>query len=417
VGKPAYGFISSSKSAKLESMTTAIATKVFADRIGRIEVSATMAITAAALKLKSEGVNLADFGAGEPHFSTPRHIKDAAIEAIEKNFTRYTNVAGIPEIRKAVVDRHACDFGSNYTADECVFTTGGKLALFNAIQVLVDHGDEVILPVPYWVSFKDIIQYAGGKVVLVESKELENFRITAKMIEAAITPKTKAIILNTPSNPSGAVVAPEDLEAIVRLAHKHGIYVLLDECYVYLTFTGEVVSGASFTDCKEHIVVLGSLSKTYAMTGWRAGFALGPKAIIAAMSKLQSQSTSNTASMVQRASIAALTGSQECVTEMRADYIKLRDQVLEGFKTIPGLTCTVPQGAFYVYPNVKNFIGKGGIQSASDLAAKLLSEAHVVVVPGEAFGTDEHIRLSYAVSHDVIDEGVKRMREYFATLG
>jgi aspartate aminotransferase len=397
-------------------MMTATATKIFANRIGRIEVSATMAITAAALKLKSEGVHLSDFGAGEPHFSTPRHIKDAAIEAIEKNFTRYTNVAGIPEVRKAVVDRHACDFGSNYVPDECVFTTGGKLALFNAIQVLVDHGDEVILPVPYWVSFKDIIQYAGGKVVLVESKEEENFRITAKMIEAAITPKTKAIILNTPSNPSGAVVAPEDLEAIVRLAHKNGIYVLLDECYVYLNFTGEIVSGGSFTDCKEHIIVLGSLSKTYAMTGWRAGFALGPKPIIAAMSKLQSQSTSNTASMVQRASIAALTGSQECVAEFRADYIKLRDQILAGFKTIPGLACTVPQGAFYVYPNVSKFLGKGGIKSASDLAAKLLSDAHVVVVPGEAFGTEEHIRLSYAVSHNVVDEGVKRMREYLATL-
>jgi aspartate aminotransferase len=398
-------------------MSTATATKIFADRIGRIEVSATMAITAAALKLKSEGVNLSDFGAGEPHFATPRHIKDAAIEAIEKNFTRYTNVAGVPEVRKAVVDRHACDFGSNYTQEECVFTTGGKLALFNAIQVLVDHGDEVILPVPYWVSFKDIIQYAGGKPVYVESDEAENFRITAKMIEAAITTKTKAIILNTPSNPSGAVVSPEDLEAIVRLAHKLGIFVLLDECYVYLNFTGQIVSGGSFTDCKEHIVVLGSLSKTYAMTGWRAGFALGPKAVIAAMSKLQSQSTSNTASMVQRASIAALSGSQECVAEMRADYIKLRDQVLAGFKTIPGLTCTVPQGAFYVYPNVKNFIGKSGIKSASDLAAKLLSDAHVVVVPGEAFGTSEHIRLSYAVSGDVVDEGVKRMREYFATLG
>ncbi len=269
-------------------MSTATVTKVFSDRIGRIEVSATMAITAAALKLKSEGVNLADFGAGEPHFPTPRHIKDAAIEAIEKNFTRYTNVAGVPEVRKAVVERHACDFGSNYTPEECVFTTGGKLALFNAIQVLVDHGDEVILPVPYWVSFKDIIQYAGGKPVYVESDESENFRITAKMIEAAITPKTKAIILNTPSNPSGAVVSPEDLEAIVRLAHKLGIFVLLDECYVYLNFTGEIVSGGSFTDCKEHVIVLGSLSKVYAMTGWRAGFALGPKAIIAAMSKLQS---------------------------------------------------------------------------------------------------------------------------------
>jgi aspartate aminotransferase len=375
-----------------------------------------MAITAEALKLKAQGIDLADFGAGEPHFATPQHIKAAAIQAIEQNFTRYTAVAGTPEVRKAIVDRHAADFGTNYTIEECVFTTGGKLALFNAVQVLVDHGDEVILPVPYWVSFKDIIQYAGGKVVFVESDERENFRITAKMIEAAITPRTKVIILNTPSNPSGAVVSPEDLEAIVRLAHAHGIYLLLDECYVYLNFTGKIVSGGTFTDCKEHVVVLGSLSKTYAMTGWRAGFALGPKQVISAMSKLQSQSTSNAASMVQRASIAALTGSQECVAEMCAEYIKLRDRVLEGFKTIPGLTCTVPEGAFYVYPNVSAFIGKGGIKSASDLAAKLLSEAHVVVVPGEAFGTDAHIRLSYAVSAEVIDKGIERLREFFAKL-
>jgi aspartate aminotransferase len=396
---------------------TTTATKVLTDRINRIEVSATMAITAEALKMEAAGISLSNFGAGEPHFATPRHIKDAAIDAIQKNFSKYTNVAGVPAVRKAVVERHAADFGSNYAVEECVFTTGGKLALFNAIQVLVDHGDEVILPVPFWVSFKDIIQYAGGKVVLVESDEREDFRITAKMIEAAITPKTKAIILNTPSNPSGAVVSPADLEAIVRLAHARGIYVLLDECYVYLTYTGAPVSGGTFTDCKEHIVILGSLSKTYAMTGWRAGFALGPKQVIAAMSKLQSQSTSNTASVVQHAAIAALNSSQECVTEMRADYLKLRDQVLEGFKTIPGLTCTVPQGAFYVYPNVSAFIGKGGISSASDLASKLLTEAHVVVVPGEAFGTKEHIRLSYAVSGDVVNEGVKRMRDYFAALG
>ena len=398
-------------------MSTLTATKVLTDRINRIEVSATMAITAEALKLKAQGIDLADFGAGEPHFSTPQHIKQAAIEAIEQNVTRYTAVAGTPEVRKAIVDRHAADFGTNYALDECVFTTGGKLALFNAVQALVDHGDEVILPVPYWVSFKDIIQYAGGKVVYVESDESKNFSITAKMIEAAITPRTKAIILNSPSNPSGAVVSPEDLEAIVRLAHARGIYLLLDECYVYLNFTGKIVSGASFTDCKEHVIVLGSLSKTYAMTGWRAGFALGPKQVISAMSKLQSQSTSNAASMVQRASIAALTGSQECVAEMRTDYIKLRDRILEGFKTIPGLTCTVPEGAFYVYPNVSAFIGKGGIKSASDLAAKLLSEAHVVVVPGEAFGTDAHIRLSYAVSAEVIDKGVQRLREFFAKLG
>jgi aspartate aminotransferase len=393
------------------------AMKVLTDRINRIEVSATMAITAEALKMQAAGIDLANFGAGEPHFATPQHIKDAAIDAITKNFSRYTNVAGIPEVRKAVVERHAADFGTHYTLEECVFTAGGKLAIFNAVEVLVEHGDEVIVPVPYWVSYKDIIEFAGGKPVFVESSEAENFRVTAKMIEAAITERTKAIILNTPSNPSGAVIPAEDLYAIVRLAHKLGIYVLLDECYVYLDFSGAVVSGASCTECKEHVIVLGSLSKTYAMTGWRAGFALGPKQIISAMSKLQSQSTSNTTSMVQKAAIAALTSSQACVAEMRADYIKLRDRILAGFKTIPGLTCTVPQGAFYVYPNVSAFIGKGGLKSAADVASKLLTEAHVVVVPGEAFGTTEHIRLSYAVSADVVDKGVERMRDYFAKLG
>jgi aspartate aminotransferase len=390
--------------------------KILTDRINRIEVSATMAITAEALKLKAQGVDLANFGAGEPHFNTPQHIKDAAIEAIEKNFSRYTAVPGIPEVRKAIVERHAADFGSGYAIDECVFTSGGKLALFNAIQVLVDHGDEVVLPVPYWVSFKDIIEYAGGKVVFVESDEREDFRITAKMIEAAITPKTKAIILNTPSNPSGAVVSAADLEAIVRLAHARGIYLLLDECYAYLTYAGKPVSGGSFTDCKEHVIILGSLSKTYAMTGWRAGFALGPKQIISAMSKLQSQSTSNATSFVQKAAIAALTGPQQCVAEMRADFLTLRDRIVAGLKTIPGISCTVPQGAFYVYPNVSAFFGKGGLKTASDVAAKLLSEARVVVVPGEAFGTSDHMRLTYAVSASVVDEGVKRMREYFSQL-
>ncbi len=400
----------------MSTATVAAPTKVLSDRINRIEVSATMAITAEALKMKSQGIDLADFGAGEPHFATPQHIKDAAIEAIQKNFTRYTAVAGVPEVRKAIVERHAADFGTNYTVEECVFSAGGKLSIFNVAEVMIDHGDEVIIPTPYWVSYKDIVQFAGGKPVFVETSERENFRVTAKMIEAAVTERTKAIILNSPSNPSGAVIPKEDLYAIVRMAHERGIYVWLDECYAYLNFSGELVSGASLTECKEHVIVLGSLSKTYAMTGWRAGFALGPKQVIAAMSKLQSQSTSNTASMVQRASIAALTSSQECVKEMRADYIKLRDRVLAGFKTIPGLTCTVPEGAFYVYPNVSAFLGKGGVKTASELASRLLSEAHVVTVPGEAFGTDEHIRLSYAVSADVIDKGVERMRSFLGGL-
>ena len=395
---------------------TTTAAAVFSDRIGRIEISATMAVTAEAAKLRAQGAKLVDFGAGEPHFSTPQHIKDAAIEAIQANFTRYTVVSGIPELRQAIVERHAADFGSSYSPDEAIFTTGGKLALFNAIQVLVDHGDEVILPVPYWVSFKDIVQYAGGKVVYLETREAENFRVTADAIEQAITPKTKAIILNSPSNPSGAVVSPKDLERIVHLAHERGIWLLLDECYVYLQYTGALVSGGSFTDAKEHLVVLGSLSKTYAMTGWRAGYALAPKPVIAAMTKLQSQSTSNTASFVQKAAIAALKGSQACVGEMRADYLKLRDRILTRLAEIPGITCTRPEGAFYVYPNVSKYLGRPGVPSAMELSKRLLHEAHVVTVPGEAFGTDQHIRLSYATSHADVEEGVDRMKAFFGKL-
>jgi aspartate aminotransferase len=395
---------------------TTTATQVFSDRIGRIEISATMAVTAEAAKLRAEGAKLVDFGAGEPHFATPQHIKDAAIAAIQANFTRYTVVSGIPELRQAIVDRHTADFGSSYATDEAIFTTGGKLALFNAIQALVDHGDEVILPVPYWVSFKDIVQYAGGKVVYLETQEAENFRVTADAIEAAITPKTKAIILNSPSNPSGAVVSPADLERIVRLAHERGIWLLLDECYVYLQYTGALVSGGSFTDCKDHIVVLGSLSKTYAMTGWRAGFALAPKPVVAAMTKLQSQSTSSPTAFVQKAAMAALRSSQECVAEMRADYLKLRDKILGRLAEIPGITCTKPEGAFYVYPNVSKYLGRTGVPSAMELSKRLLHEAHVVTVPGEAFGTDQHIRLSYATSHADVDEGLTRMKAFFAKL-
>jgi aspartate aminotransferase len=397
-------------------MTVLTPSQVFADRIGRIEVSATMAVAAEAAKLRMQGANLVDFGAGEPHFPTPRHIKDAAIAAIEANFSRYTVVPGIPDVRKAIVERHACDFGSDYAVDEAIFTTGGKLALFNAIQILVDHGDEVILPVPYWVSFKDIIQYAGGKVVFLETQEAESFRITADAIEKAITPKTKAIILNSPSNPAGSVVSAEDLERIVRVAHERGIYLLLDECYVYLNYAGKPVSGGSFTWAKEHIVILGSLSKTYAMTGWRAGFALASKSVVANLSKLQSQSTSNATSFVQKAAIAALTSSQECVSEFRAEFIDLRDYMLARLAEIPGVTCTKPEGAFYVYPNFSAYLGKPGVENATKLATRLLHEAHVVSVPGEAFGTAEHIRISYPVTKQNIDEGTARMKKFLTGL-
>ena len=386
------------------------------ERINRIEPSATMAVVAEADKLRQQGVDVVDFGAGEPHFATPQHIKDAAIAAIQGNFTKYTAVAGTAELREAIVKRHAADFKSDYKREEVIASTGGKHALFNAIQVLVDHGDEVILPVPYWVSFKDIVRYAGGNCVLLESDEAQGFRVTADMVVRLITPRTKAIILNSPSNPSGAVMTPDDMTEVIRLAHERGIWVLSDECYVYLNYTDRNFSVGSLREYKERVVVLGSLSKTYAMTGWRLGYALAPATVTSAMSKLQSQSTSNPTSIVQKAAVAALNGPQECVAEMRREYIQLRDHVVNGLRAIPGVTCTMPEGAFYAYPNISSFIGRGGIKSASDVAGRLLREAHVAVVPGEGFGTGEHVRVSYATSKKELDRGLERMRKFFASL-
>lgn len=386
------------------------------DRINRIEPSATMAVVAEADKLRQQGIDVVDFGAGEPHFSTPQHIKDAAIAAIQGNFTKYTAVGGTAELRDAIVRRHAADFDSDYRREESIASTGGKHALFNAIQILVDHGDEVILPVPYWVSFKDIVRYAGGNCVLLETDEKQGFRLTAQMIERLVTPRTKLIILNSPSNPSGAVMSPEDLKEVVRLATQRGIWVISDECYVYLNYTGKNFSVGALRDYRERMVIVGSLSKTYAMTGWRLGYALAPAPLVSAMQKLQSQSTSNPTSIVQKAAVAALTGPQQCVLDMRAEYIRLRDHVVNGLRSIPGVKCTLPEGAFYAYPNVSAFFGRGGIKSASDLAGRLLREAHVATVPGEGFGTSDHIRVSYATSVTELDRGLERMRKFLGGL-
>jgi aspartate aminotransferase len=386
------------------------------DRINRIEPSATMAVVAEADKLRQQGIDVVDFGAGEPHFATPQHIKDAAIAAIQANFTKYTAVGGTTELRDAIVQRHAQDFDSSYKREESIASVGGKHALFNAIQVLVDHGDEVILPVPYWVSFKDIVRYAGGKCVLLEADENHGFRVTAEMIERLITPRTKLIILNSPSNPSGAVMSPEDMTDLMRLAHDRGIWVISDECYVYLNYTGKLFSVGALRDFREHMVIVGSLSKTYAMTGWRLGYALAPAPVVSAMQKLQSQSTSNPTSIVQKAAVAALTGSQQCVADMRAEYIQLRDHVVNGLRSIPGVRCTMPEGAFYAYPNVSAYFGRSGVKSASDLAGKLLRDAHVATVPGEGFGTRDHIRVSYATSVKELDRGLERMRKFLASL-
>jgi len=386
------------------------------ERINRIEPSATMAVVAEADKLRGQGIDVVDFGAGEPHFATPQHIKDAAIDAIQGNFTKYTAVAGTVELRDAIVERHAADFGSDYKREEVIASVGGKHALFNAIQVLVDHGDEVILPVPYWVSFKDIIRYAGAKPVLIETNESRNFVLTAEMVAKVVTPRTKMIILNSPSNPSGAVMKPEPMTEIIRMAHERGIWLVSDECYVYLNYTAKNFSVGGLREYRERMVILGSLSKTYAMTGWRLGYALAPAAVVSAMAKLQSQCTSNPTSIVQKAAVAALKGPQQCVEDMRREYIKLRDHVVNGLRAIPGVKCTLPEGAFYAYPNLSAFFGKGSLKSAADVAGRLLREAHVATVPGEGFGTSDHIRVSYATSIGQLDRGLERMRKFLAAL-
>jgi aspartate aminotransferase len=389
-------------------------------RINRIEPSATLAAVAEAEKLRQQGIDVVDVTAGEPHFPTPQHIKDAAIAAIQNNFSKYTAVGGTVELKDAILSRHARDFGSSYRRDEVCASVGGKHALFNAISVLVDHGDEVILPVPYWVSFKDMVRYAGGNCVLLDADESQGFRVTANMVARLITPKTKLIILNSPSNPSGAVMSPRDMTEVISLAHQRGIWVISDECYVYLNYTGENFSVGSLEEYRERFLVVGSLSKTYAMTGWRLGFTLGPTAVISAVQKLQSQSTSNPTSIVQKAAVAALTASQECVAAMRAEYIKLRDHIVAGLTSIPGMKCTLPEGAFYVYPNVSAFFeqngGKRGIKCAADIAHGLLHEAHVATVAGEGFGTTDHVRISYATTMENLDKALDRMRKYFANV-
>ena len=400
----------------MSSVTEAPAALKVAERINRIEVSATMAVVAEADKLRQSGVDVVDLSVGEPHFTTPQHIKDAAVAAINGNFTRYTAVGGTVELKDAILQRHAHDFGSSYQRNETMASVGGKHVLFNAIQVLVDHGDEVILPVPYWVSFKDIVRYAGGKCVLLQSDEENGFRVTTRMMERLVTPRTKLIILNSPGNPSGAVMSPEDMTEIVRLAAERGIWVISDECYVYLNYSGREFSIGSLEEYRDRLVVVGSLSKTYAMTGWRMGYALAPAAVISAMQKLQSQSTSNPTSIVQKAALAALRGPQEQIAEMRRQYIQLRDQALAAVRSIPGVSCQKAEGAFYLYPNISRFLGRGAVRSPADLARKLLAEAHLATVPGEGFGTHEHIRISYATSQSELDRGLKRLRDFLSSL-
>lgn len=371
-----------------------------------------MKVAADAEKLRSQGVDVVDFGAGEPDFPTPDNIKQAAIRAIQENFTRYTASQGTLELRAAVCERHAADFGTAYAPNECVISVGGKHVIFNLIQVLVNAGDEVIIPVPYWVTYKDVVNYAGGKCVFVETSEEEGFALSAAMVEKHLSPKTKVIIVNSPSNPSGAVISPEEFEKIHQLASRRGIWLISDECYCHFLYQGHGFSVASLPGAKQNVVVAGSLSKTYAMTGWRIGFGLGPAEVASAITKLQSHSTSNPTSIAQKAAVEALRGPQDSVSAMLAEYRKRRDFVIRHLREIPGVKCAEPRGAFYAYPNVGVGMGRNGILNTVQFAEALLRDAKVATVPGEAFGTTQHIRISYATSIGELARGLERLHEF-----
>jgi aspartate aminotransferase len=383
-----------------------------AERISLISESSTMKVAADAAKLRAEGADVTDFSAGEPDFPTPDNIKQAAVRALEQNFTKYTAAGGILELKKAVCERHTQDFGTDYKPNECLITVGGKHIIFNLTQALLNPGDEVVIPVPYWVTYKDVVNYAGGKCVYVETNEHEGFALTAAMIEPHLTARTKMVFINSPSNPSGALLERNEFEKIFRLCKDRGIYLMTDECYCMFLYDSEPFSIASMPGAKETVVVAGSLSKTYAMTGWRIGFGLAPAPIIGAMNKLQSHSTSNPTSIAQKAGVEALRGPQESVQTMLAEYRRRREFVIRRLRQIPGVECQEPRGAFYAYPNMKVVIGKNGIRDSLQLAERLLAESHVAVVPGEAFGTDHHLRISYAASMQELERGLDRIHQF-----
>jgi aspartate aminotransferase len=376
-------------------------------------MSSTSATVNTIAQMKAAGNPVVDFGPGEPCFPTPQHIKDAAHAAIEGNLTRYTPVPGTAELREAIVFRHRQDFGSGYSVEETIVCPGGKYALFSVMQVLIDEGDEVLLPVPYWVSFKDMVRFAGGNCVWIDTTRNE-FHLTPQMVERAITPRTKAIILNYPNNPSGALLEEGEIAEIVDMAARRNIWVISDECYAYLTYRGGLLSAGSLKSGKRNVIIAGSLSKTYAMTGWRIGFALAPPSVIAAVQVMQSQAISCPSSVSQVAALAALTGPQSCIQSMRADYLRLRDRAVAALHAMHGLRVVIPGGAFYLFPEISEQLRLRGLATAGELCLALLTHG-VVTVGGEGFGSNQHLRMSFAVSEDELTRGLDLMARFFNT--
>ena len=382
------------------------------ENVARMQSSATMAAMQAAEALRAAGANVCDFGAGEPDFDTPDYIKQAADRAMRAGRTKYTAAGGIRELTRAITDFYKREFGTEYQPNEVMATSGGKQAIFNAVVTLINPGDECLIAKPYWVTFPEVVVFAGGKPVFIETEDT-GFVLTVDQVERAITPRTKLLILNSPANPSGRVLPLAQFRRIMELATQRGIYVVSDECYLRFVYApGEVFSAASLpAEVRSHLCIAGSFSKTYAMTGWRVGYALAPAEWTSAMLKVQGHSTSNVNSIAQWAAVEALTGPQESVGTMLAEYTRRRAWLLNELRAIPGFKCNEPEGAFYAFPDVRGCLNKG-LKTSGEFAQRLLEKEQTVVTDGAGFGAEGYVRISYATSMEQIQEGVKRIRRF-----
>jgi aspartate aminotransferase len=387
---------------------------MLADRLKTLAPSATLAMQARAKAMRAQGIDVISFGAGEPDFDTPRRIKDAAVRALEQGLTKYTEVGGIPELRAAVCQKLKRDNALDYAPDEVAVSCGAKHTLWNIFMALVNPGDEVLIPSPCWVSYPEQVRLLGGVPVAVPTPEATGFDLDPGALACAVSSRAKLIVLNTPGNPTGAAFSRDALAEVARLAVAHDLWVVSDECYEALTYEGRHASIAALgPDVKARTVVVNTCSKAYAMTGWRIGYAAGPKALIKAMTDIQSQVTSNPTSIAQWAAVEALSGPQDEVAKMAGEFDRRRRVIVEGLNRIPGVRCVMPKGAFYAFPNVSGLFGKrwkgGTLGGSADVSAFLLHEARIATVAGVDFGSDAHIRLSYATGLETIQEGLRRM--------
>jgi len=385
------------------------------ERTKGIKPSITLALAAKAAAMRAQGIGVINFAAGEPDFDTPDRIKEAAVQALNKGMTKYTEVRGIQPLREIIAEKYQRDEGLRYDMDEILVSCGGKHSLYNVFQAILNEGDEVLIPAPYWVSYRDMAMLAGAVPRIVETKRENGYRITPKELQAALGPRVRVFILNSPNNPTGAAYSRDELEALAQVLEPHECFIISDDVYekiVYDGFRFQNIVGIN-GNLRERTVIINSLSKTYAMTGWRIGYALGPAPLISTAAKIQGQSTSNPTSFAQAASVEALKGSQDEMREMVREFQRRRDRIVEGLNAIEGVECLNPEGAFYVFPRIRSLFGKKGkkakIESASDLTDFLLEEAQVVAVPGEDFGSADHVRFSYATSFEDIERGCDRI--------